>query len=149
MEKLAQFDEIWMAAFREKSEISDETALGALRAELLEIGGRYRRIIETTPCDLKGSPFNKTLTQRADWLLANVVNPTEKLISAIAEQQRPWFSTWPYEHEFAAFPDREKLGAELHSLLAYSTRLMKNLRGEQQYKLPLAGLKPWHKERRP
>lgn len=132
MEKLAQFDDRWMAAFRDKSGISDENALSALRAELLEIGARYRRIIETTPCDLKGSPFNKTLTQRADWLLANVVNPTEKLIAAIAEQQRPWFSTWPYEHEFAEFPDREKLSADLHSLLAYSTRLMKNLRGEQQ-----------------
>ena len=64
MGKLAQFDDIWMAAFREKSEISDEAALSALRAELLEIGVRYRRIIETTPCDLKGSPFNRTLTQR-------------------------------------------------------------------------------------
>lgn len=62
MEKLAQFDDIWMAAFREKSGISDEAALSALRVELLEIGARYRRIIETTPCDLKGSPFNKTLT---------------------------------------------------------------------------------------
>ena len=132
MEKLAQFDDRWMAAFRKKSGISDEAALSALRAELREIGARYRRIIETTPCDLKGSPFNKTLTQRTDWLLANVVNPAEKLIAAIAEQQRPWFSTWPYEHEFAEFPDREKLGADLHSLLAYSTRLMKNLRGEQQ-----------------
>lgn len=132
MEKLAQFDDRWMAAFREKSGISDEAALSTLRAELLEIGARYRRIIETTPCDLKGSPFNKTLTQRADWLLANVVNPAEKLIAAIAEQQRPWFSTWPYEHEFAEFPDREKLTGELQSLLAYSTRLMKNLRGEQK-----------------
>jgi hypothetical protein len=131
VKELAQFDDIWMAEFHEKSEISDEAALSALRTELLEIGARYRRIIETTPCDLKGSPFNKTLTQRADWLLANVVNPAEKLIAAIAAQQRPWFSTWPYEHEFAEFPDREKLDADLHSLLAYSTRLMKNLCGEQ------------------
>lgn len=78
------------------------------------------------------SKMLRRLTQRADWLLANVVNPAEKLIAAIAEPQRPWFSTWPYEHEFAEFPDREKLSADLHSLLAYSTRLMKNLRGEQQ-----------------
>lgn len=132
MGELAQFDDAWLAGFRKKTSISDEAALIALRDELREIAQRYRRIIETTPCDLKGSPFNKTLTQRADWLLVNVVNPTEKLIAAIAEEQRPWFSTWPYEHEFDEFPDCEKLGADLHSLLAYSTRLMRNLRGEQQ-----------------
>ena len=73
MKKLAQFDDAWMAAFRDKSGVSDEAALTALRADLLEIGARYRRIIETTPTDLVGSPFNKTLTQRAEWMQVNVV----------------------------------------------------------------------------
>jgi hypothetical protein len=132
VKKLAQFDDDWMAAFRDKSGISDEGALSALRAELLEIGTRYRRIIETTPCDLKGSPFNKTLSQRAEWMKTNVLNPAEKLLAALAEDQRAWFSTWPYEHEFDPFPDRENLRADLESVVAFSSRLMRNLRGEQK-----------------
>lgn len=132
MKKLAQFDDDWMAVFREKSGISDECALSALRADLREIGTRYRRIIETTPCDLKGSPFNKTLTQRAEWMKTNVLNPAEKLLAALAEDQRAWFSTWPYEHEFDPFPDRERLRADLESVVAFSSRLMRNLRGEQR-----------------
>lgn len=132
MKKLAQFDDDWMAAFRDKSGISDEGALSALRAELLEIGTRYRRIIETTPCDLKGSPYNKTLSQRAEWMKTNVLNPAEKLLAALAEDQRAWFSTWPYEHEFDPFPDRENLRADLESVVAFSSRLMRNLRGEQK-----------------
>jgi hypothetical protein len=129
--KLAQFDDIWMAELRKKSGISDKAALNALRAELLEIGARYRRIIETTPSDLVGSPFNKTLTQRADWVKTNVLNPAEKLLAALAEDQRAWFSTWPYEHEFDPFPDRDRLRADLEAVVAFTSRLARNLRGEQ------------------
>jgi hypothetical protein len=130
--RLAQFDDDWMAAFRRKSGISDDGALNALRTDLLEIGTRYRRIIESTPCDLAGSPFNKTLTQRGDWISANVVNPAEKLLAALADDQRAWFSTWPYENEFDEFPDRDKLRADLGAVIAFSTRLVRNLRGEQR-----------------
>lgn len=131
MEKLAQFDDRWMAAFRKKSGISDDAALSALRVELLEIGGRYRQIIETMPCDLVGSPFNKTLTQRGEWMKTNVLNPAEKLLAALAEDQRAWFATWPYEHEFDQFPDRDRLRADLEAVVAFSSRLVRNLRGEQ------------------
>lgn len=132
MKKLAQFDDAWMAAFRDKSGVSDEAALTALRADLLEIGARYRRIIETTPTDLVGSPFNKTLTQRAEWMQVNVVNPAQKLVAALAEDQQAWFSTWPYEHEFEPFPDREQMRADLEAVITFSSRLVRNLRGEQQ-----------------
>lgn len=128
--ELARFDDAWMAEFRKKSGINDEVALNALRADLLEIGQRYRRIIETTPCDLVGSPFNKTLTQRSEWMKTNVVNPAKKLLAALAEEQRAWFSTWPYEREFAEFPDRERLRAELEAVEEFSSRLERNLRGE-------------------
>lgn len=121
-----------MNLLRKKAKISDEAALAALRAELCEIGARYRRIIETTPCDLVGSPFNKTLTQRGDWMTANVVNPAEKLLAALDDGNRAWFSTWPYENEFDEFPDRDKLRADLEAVLAYSSRLVRNLRGEQR-----------------
>jgi len=128
--ELARFDDAWMAEFRKKSGINDEFALNALRADLLEIGQRYRRIIETTPCDLVGSPFNKTLTQRSEWMKTNVVNPAKKMLAALAEEQRAWFSTWPYEREFAEFPDRERLRADLEAVVEFSSRLERNLRGE-------------------
>lgn len=132
VKRLAQFDDDWMASFRRKSGVSDEVALSALRAELIEIGTRYRGIIETTPCDLVGSPFNKTLTQRAEWMRSNVVNPAMKLLAALAEDQRAWFSTWPYEHEFSEFPDRDRLRADLEAVVAFSSRLERNLRGEHE-----------------
>ena len=129
--KLAQFDDAWLALFRKKSDVSDEVALSALRVDLLKIGQRYRHIIETTPNDLVGNPFNKTLTQRSEWMKANVVTPAEKLLAALADDQRAWFSTWPYEHEFDEFPDRDKLRADLEAVVTFSSRLVRNLRGEQ------------------
>ena len=129
---LAKFDDAWLAAFRDKSKIKNEEALSALRDELVVIGQRYRRIIETTPCDLRGSPFNKTLTQRGDWLQTNVVNPTKKLLAALTEDKIPWFSTWPYEHEYKEFPDRAALSTELQDVLAFSERLVAILKDEQQ-----------------
>jgi len=131
-DELARFNDAWMAEFRKKSGVSDEVALNALRAELLEIGTRYRRIIETTPCDLVGSPFNKTLSQRGEWMRSNVLNPARKLLAALAEDQRAWFSTWPYEHEFDEFPDRDRLRADLEAVVAFSSRLERNLRGEHE-----------------
>ncbi len=50
--QLATFDDAWLAGFRQKSGITDEAALQALRDELFTIGQHYRQIIETTPCDL-------------------------------------------------------------------------------------------------
>ena len=129
--EFAKFDAAWLTAFREISRIKDEGALAALRDELVAIGQRYRRIIETTPCDLRGAPFNKTLTQRGDWLQTNVVRPTQRLLSALGDDQSPWFATWPYEHEFKEMPDREKLSDELQKVLDYSTRLLAKIRHER------------------
>jgi len=131
MTDLGRFDDDWLLEFRRKSRITDVAALKCLQRDLQEVGKHYRRIIETTPCDLKGSPFNKTLTQRGDWLHAHVVRPTEKLLAAMADEKRPYFSTWPYEDEFKAFPDREHLKAELQKVLEFSSRLLATLRGEQ------------------
>lgn len=132
MKQLATFDDDWLAGFREKSGVTDAAALSALRDELFTIGQHYRRIIETTPCDLIGNPFNRTLTQRGDWVNVNVVRPTEKLLAALGESNRPWFSTWPYEHEFEEFPDRDRLRADLQKVLEFSQLLLRNIRGEQK-----------------
>lgn len=127
----AKFDDAWLTAFRTISKIEDDDALAALRDELVGIGHHYRRIIETTPCDLRGAPFNKTLTQRGDWLQTNVVRPTQRLLSALAEEQSPWLATWPYENDFEELPDRGRMLADLQEVLNFSTRLLANIRSEQ------------------
>lgn len=103
MTDLGRFDDDWLIEFRRKSGITDAVALTCLQRDLQGVGKHYRRIIETTPCDLKGSPFNKTLTQRGDWLQSNVINPATRLLASLADEQKPWFSTWPYEKQFDEF----------------------------------------------
>lgn len=131
MGQYARFDDDWFDDFCEIAKGQNAEALKALRDELFEIGQYHRRIIETTPCNLKGAPFDKTLTQRGDWLQTNVVRPTQKLLAAIADDQRPWFSTWPYEQQFKEFPDRPRLRADLQEVLDFSTQLLANIRAEQ------------------
>lgn len=133
MTDLGRFDDDWLAVFRSKSKISDETALKCLQRDLQDVGKHYRRIIEATPCDLKGSPFNKTLTQRGDWLQSNVISPATKLLASLADEQKPWFSTWPYEKQFDEFPDRARVRADLEGVLEFSSLLLKMLRGEQSW----------------
>lgn len=133
MTDLGHFDDDWLIEFRRKSGITDEAALKSLQRDLQGVGKHYRRIIETTPCDLKGSPFNKTLTQRGDWLQSNVINPAKRLLASLEDEQKPWFSTWPYEKQFDEFPDRERIRADLESVLEFSTLLQKSLRGEQSW----------------
>lgn len=129
--RLGQFDDAWLAQFRKKAKLSEDIELTALQTELRELGQHYRRIIETTPCDLKGSPFNKTLTQRGDWLKGNVISPTEKLLAALASENRAHFSTWPYDKQFDDMPDYDSLADQLRVLLESSTELLTMVRGEQ------------------
>lgn len=127
----AKFDDIWLTAFRKISGVTDEMALTALRDDLIAVGQNYRRIIESTPCDLPGAPYNKSLTQRGDWLQANVINPAERLLDALNEGQRAMFSTWPYEDTMPEKFDRTALEAELDKLKADVTDLKDMLRSEQ------------------
>lgn len=133
MSDLGSFDDDWLLEFQRKSGITDEAALKCLQRDLQVVGKHYRRVIETTPCDLKGSPFNKTLTQRGDWLQSNVINPASRLLASLADEQKPWFSTWPYEKQFDQFPDRERIKADLEAILEFSTLLQRSLRGEQSW----------------
>lgn len=131
MAEYAKFDDAWLAEFRSISGVTDQAASAALRDDLIEVGKNYRRIIENTPCDLPGAPYNKSLTQRGDWLQTNVLNPVERLLGALAESQRPMFSTWPYEKAFAGLFDHSALQVELEKLKTDATDLLKMLRGEQ------------------
>lgn len=131
MEHLAHFDDDWLKGFRKKSKLPANVPLTDLQNELREIGQNYRRIIETTPCDLKGNPFNKTLTQRGDWLQKEVIRPSERLLAALASENRPYFSTWPYEENFDDMPDYDRLADQLRVLLESSVELLSMLRSEQ------------------
>lgn len=131
MEQLAQFDDAWLGKFREKSKIPNDVPLTDLQNELREIGQHYRRIIESTPCDLKGSPFNKTLTQRGDWLRNEVVRPTERLLATLSVENRAHFSTWPYAENFDDMPDYDRLADQLRVLLESSAELLTMVRSEQ------------------
>ncbi len=125
-----EFDENWFVEFRRI--VGENEGLDALRADLTKIGRRYRRVIEATPCDLPGAPYNKTLTQRIDWLDAQVLSPCERLLAALEAEKSPMFSTWPYEHEFPDAPDRSSIRDSVSTLHAFATRLRRNLASEQQ-----------------
>lgn len=85
MQRLGEFSDAWLVEFRKI--VGDGEGLEALRAELAEIGQRYRRVIETTPCDLPGAPCNKTLTQRIEWLDAQVLSPSNRLLAALEAEK--------------------------------------------------------------
>lgn len=112
--------------------VGDSEGLDTLRVELVEIGQRYRRVIETTPCDLPGAPCNKTLTQRIEWLDAQVLSPCNRLLAALEVEKSPMFSTWPYEHEFPNAPDRAAVQNSIAVLNEFAERLRRNLVGEQE-----------------
>lgn len=108
-----------------------EAALSALQNDLVELCAHYRSIISTLPCDLPTAPFNLSLTKRIAWLEANVINPCERLRSAVSDEMRPMFSTWPYPLTPPVFRDNAALEAELDALNSQATELRDDLRGQQ------------------
>ena len=133
MKRLAQFDDAWLKKFGRIVKIEDQSILMNIRNDLYEVGQRYRRIIESTPCDLMGAPFNKTLTQRADWVQINVLNPLRRLQGALEESNRPMFATWPFEDWFESIPDHGTLRSELEKWSEFATKLHNGLRVEQSW----------------
>jgi hypothetical protein len=104
----------------------------ALRTECLKI----RRGIETTPNSFtKVAPFDATLTQRVQWLNANVLNPIQKLKAAIAVDNHPYFNHWETYGKVEA-PTTKKLVAELNQLEIKASQIAKHLNGERTGKGP-------------
>ncbi len=125
------FDDAAMAEISSMLRISDQQTVEALQRDLVAICAHYQEIIATLPCDLPGAPMNMSLTKRGDWLEANVINPAEKLITALAEGKRPMFSTWPYPLTPTKFRDNSVLLSELNSLITETVRLRDSLRSQQ------------------
>lgn len=120
-----------MNELAEMLRISTEEAK-RLQAELIDVCTHFLAVIATLPCDLPGAPLNMSLTKRADWLEAHVINPAGKLRSAIAEDMKPMFSTWPYPLTVPEFTDYSTLSGELDKLIARATGLRDDLRGQQE-----------------
>jgi hypothetical protein len=125
------FDDRAMAELSRILGMSDQTALVSLQTDLVEHCAHYRSIISTLPCDLPSAPFNLSLTKRIAWLEANVIKPCERLRSAISEEMRPMFSTWPYPLTPPRFRDNATLEAELGALHTQASELLDDLRGQQ------------------
>lgn len=111
--------------------IKDEAVLSALRADLIDACAHFRAVISTLPCDLPDAPFNLSLTKRADWLETNLINPSERLLAAIADEMRPMFSTWPYPLTVPEFRDHSSLADALRALQSQANDLRDSLRGQQ------------------
>ncbi|MFK5979715.1 MAG: hypothetical protein QM488_12605 [Rhizobiaceae bacterium] len=99
----------------------------ALRTECLKI----QRGIETTPNSFKKyAPFDATLTQRVQWLKANVLNPIKKLEAAIDFTNHPHFNHWETYGKIEA-PDTPILLAEISILKRKATEMCGWLEGER------------------
>lgn len=98
----------------------------ALRENCLKI----RRGIETTPNSFRIAPFDATLTQRLQWLQANVLNPIEKLKAAIAEDKQPHFHHWE-QYGNGEPPATPGLIAELENLERKATEIAEWLEGDR------------------
>jgi hypothetical protein len=109
----------------------DEKRLLKLRAELRILGRNYRQVISSTPSDLPSAPFNETLTRRADWLEAQVLNPLDRLLNALSEDNRPMFSTWPGDTPPPVKIDFKKTSDDLEQLLSFAKYLKQELRNQQ------------------
>lgn len=111
--------------------IKDEAVLSELRADLIDACAHFGAVISTLPCDLPDAPFNLSLTKRADWLETNVINPSERLLAAIADEMQPMFSTWPYPLTVPEFRDHSALAHALRALQSHANDLRDSLRGQQ------------------
>lgn len=125
------FDDATMAKLAKMLCLTDSDRLAAFRADLVEMCAYYREVISTLPCDLPDAPFNISLTKRADWLEANVINLCERLLAAVGDDMRPMFSTWPYPLSIPTFRDNGLLKSELAEITSAAVRLRDMLRGQQ------------------
>lgn len=109
----------------------DKPILPAFQIDLIDLCAHFRAVIATLPCDLPDAPLNLSLTKRADWLETNVINPSERLLAAIADEMRPMFSTWPYPLTVPEFRDNAPLIDTLSALRSDAVDLRNSLRAQQ------------------
>lgn len=95
---------------------ADKVEISILQAKLRSIGEEYRRVISITPSILRGAPSSHTLTQRLDWVDANLLNPIDRLLEALDPENRHLLSLWPEEPDPELIPDYDDIAKRLGNL---------------------------------
>lgn len=123
-----------MAELRKTLRLADrahDERVKHLQTRLQEVSRLYRRVIATTPSDLPNAPMNRSLTQRANWLETQVINPLQRLAEALDPIQRPMFSTWPEDSKPPSIPNFDALREQLEERSIFADYLHKCLRYQQ------------------
>lgn len=81
------------------------------------------------------APFDASLTKRVEWLTTHVVNPAEKLLAALDDAKRPYFSEWPDEYRFPDRPDLDATREPLDAIREHAIALRDNLDGQLSQKI--------------
>lgn len=111
------FDDAAMAEIAKLARTDvDQDAITILQAKLRKVGEEYRRIISITPSSLRGAPSTHTLSQRLDWVDAQVLNPIERLLEALDPENRHLLSLWPEEPDPELIPDYDDIAEGLRSM---------------------------------
>jgi hypothetical protein len=130
----ARFDDTFMVKLRGTLRLADhahDDRIKRFQTRLQEVGRHYQHDIATTPSDLPNAPMNRNLTQRANWLETQVINPLKRLAEALEPAQRPMFSTWPEDSKPPPIPDFDTLRTQLEELAVFADYLRGCLRYQQ------------------
>lgn len=110
----------------------------AFAEELRAYANKMRRAVEATPSPFKNSPFDKSLTKRADWLATKIVRPTERILAALDDDNRPYLALWPDEALFKEPVDYDAITEHLNALHDRASNLRESLIAQAGEGLPHA-----------
>ena len=99
------------------AKVTGRDAIDKLAVVLREFGTEVRATLASMPSTfIPPSPFDATLSERIGWLDTEVLNPLERLIGALGQDNRAWFSMWPYDVVSELKPDFDHLPPALDAL---------------------------------
>ncbi|WP_421360242.1 hypothetical protein [Agrobacterium rosae] len=90
---------------------------------------KIRRGIITSPNGFEPAPFDASLTRRVEWLTINVINPIERLKTALEDSNRPHFHHWE-EYGETSDRDRQPILDELNALRVEAISISRWLESE-------------------
>jgi len=81
------------------------------------------------------APFDASLTERIEWLSTQVIGPAERLLDALDDANRPYFSDWPDEYRFPDRPDLDEARDPVKTIREYATALRDSLSSQRLQKI--------------
>jgi hypothetical protein len=81
------------------------------------------------------APFDASLTQRIQWLSAQVIAPADRLLDALDEANRPYFAEWPDEYRLPDRPDLDEARSRIEEVHHHATALRDSLEGQLSQKI--------------